>query len=44
VSEVKISLGAVLGHEDLTMLERTHRPGINIDVRVELEMGDPDAT
>jgi hypothetical protein len=43
VPEVEVGFGAVLGHEDLAVLERTHRSGIDVDVRVELEVGDLDA-
>jgi hypothetical protein len=35
VADVEIGLGAVLGHEHLAVLERAHRPGIDVDVRVE---------
>ncbi|EKE17290.1 MAG: hypothetical protein ACD_10C00519G0001 [uncultured bacterium] len=38
--EIEIGLGAVLGDKNLAMLERTHRAGIDVDVRVELEVGD----
>lgn len=34
--EVQIGLGAVLSDEDLAVLERVHRPGIDVQVRVEL--------
>ena len=40
VAEVEVGLGAVLGDEDLAVLERRHRPGIDVDVRVELLQGD----
>ena len=40
VAEVQVGLGAVLGHEDLAVLEGGHRPGIHVDVRVELLQGD----
>ncbi len=43
VAEVEVGLGAVLGDEDLAVLERTHRSRIDVDVRVELEVGDADA-
>ena len=36
MADVEIGLGAVLGHEDLAVLERAHRPRIDVDVRVEL--------
>ena len=43
VPDVQVGLGAVLGDEDLAVLERVHRPGIDVDVRVELLHGDPQA-
>jgi len=36
VADVEIGLGAVLGDEHLAVLERAHRPRIDVDVRVEL--------
>ena len=36
VAEVEIGLGAVVGDEDLAVLVRVHRPGVDVDVRVEL--------
>jgi hypothetical protein len=36
VPEVQIGLRAVLGHEDLAVLERAHRARVDVDVRVEL--------
>src|SRR6185369_650824 len=43
VPEVEVGFGAVLGDEHLAMLERAHRSRIDVDVRVELEIGDADA-
>jgi hypothetical protein len=43
VAEVEVGLGAVVGDEHLAVLERRHRPGIDVDVRVKLEIGDADA-
>jgi len=43
VPEVQVGLGAVLGHVDLAVLERRHRPRVDVDVGVELEVGDADA-
>ncbi len=43
VAEVEIGLGAVLGDEYLAVLERAHRSRIDVDVGVELEVGDADA-
>ncbi len=36
VADVEVGLGAVLGDEDLAVLERRHRAGIDVQVRVEL--------
>ena len=36
MAEVEVSLGAVLGDEDLAVLERAHRARVDVDVRVEL--------
>jgi hypothetical protein len=36
VAQVEVRLGAVIGHEDLAVLERRHRARIDVDVRVEL--------
>ena len=36
VAQVEVGLGAVLGDEHLAVLERAHRPGVHVDVRVEL--------
>ncbi len=36
VADVEVRLGAVLGHEDLAVLVRAHRPRVDVDVRVEL--------
>src|SRR5215211_4344547 len=44
VAEVEIGLRAVLGHEYLAVLERAHRPGVDVDVRVELLDLDPHPT
>src|SRR5262249_42449166 len=43
VTEVHVGLAAVVGDEDLTVLEGTHRPWVDVDVRVELEEGDVEA-
>ena len=37
MAEIEIGLGAVVGDEDLAVLERAHRAGIDVDVRVHLE-------
>ena len=36
VAEVEVGLPAVVGDEDLAVLERVHRPRIDVDVRIEL--------
>ena len=36
VPEIEIGLGAVLGDEDLAVLVRVHRPGVDVDVGIEL--------
>ena len=41
VAEVEIGLAAVVGDEDLAVLERVHRAGVDVDVRVELLHRDP---
>src|SRR5207248_4604162 len=43
VPEIEVRLGAVLGHEHLAVLERAHRPRIDVDIRVQLDVGDADA-
>ena len=36
VAEVEIGLGAVVQDVDLAVLERVHRPGIDVQIRIEL--------
>ncbi len=36
VADVEVGLGPVLRHEDLAVLERAHRPRIDVEVRIEL--------
>ena len=43
VADVEIGLGAVLGDEDLAVLERAHRARIDVQVRVELLGRDGEA-
>ena len=43
VAEVEIGLGAVVGDEHLTVLERAHGARIDVDVRVELDQADLEA-
>ena len=40
VTEVEVGLRAVVGDEDLTVLVGAHRPGVDVQVRVELLQGD----
>ena len=40
VTDVEVGLGAVVGHEDLAVLERVHRPGVDVQIGVELLHGD----
>ena len=44
VADVEVGLGAVLGDEHLTVLERVHRAGIDVEVGVQLLHGDPDTS
>ena len=44
VPEIEVRLTAVVGHEDLAVLAGVHRPGVDVDVRIELAHGDPQAT
>jgi hypothetical protein len=41
VADVEVGLGAVVGDEDLAVLERVHRAGIDVEVGVELLHRDP---
>ena len=41
VPEVEVGLAAVVGDEHLAVLERVHRAGVDVDVRVELLHRDP---
>ena len=43
VAEVEVGLAAVVGDEHLAVLERVHRAGVDVDVRVELLHRDPEA-
>jgi hypothetical protein len=43
VPKIEVCLGAILGDEHFAMLERTHGPGIDVDVRVELDHADLEA-
>jgi len=41
VAEVEIGFGPVVGHEYLAVLERAHGAGVDVQVRVQLAVGDP---
>ena len=41
--DVEVGLGAVVGDEDLAVLERVHRARIDVEVRVELLHAHPQA-
>jgi hypothetical protein len=43
VAHVEVGLGAVVGDEDLAVLERVHRPGVDVEVGVQLLHGNPQA-
>ena len=36
VTQVQVGLAAIIGHENLAVLERVQRAGINVDVRIQL--------
>ena len=40
VAEVEVGLGAVVGDEDLAVLEGRHRAGVDVEVGVELAKAD----
>jgi hypothetical protein len=44
VPDVEVGLRAVLGDEDLPVLERVHRSGVDVEVGIQLLHGDPKAT
>ena len=44
VAEIEIGLSAIVGDVDLTVLIGTHRSGIDIQVRVELQQADLEST
>src|SRR6185436_16941507 len=43
MAQVQVGLGAVLRDEHFAVLKRRHRPGVDVDVRVQLDVGDADA-
>ena len=44
VTEVEVGFRTVVGDEDLSVLEGRHRAGIDVDVRVQLHVGDPQSS
>ncbi len=42
--KIQVGFRAIVSHKHLTMLERRHRAGIHVDIRIELEHGDFDTT
>ncbi len=40
VAQIEIGFGAIFGHENLTMLKRTHGARVNIDIWIELHHAD----
>ncbi len=44
MSDVEVGFGPVVGHEHLTVLERVHGARVDVQVRVELLHGDPQAS
>ncbi len=43
VADVEVGLGAVVGYEDLAVLERVHCAGVDVEVGVQLLHRDPQA-
>ena len=43
VAEVQVGFGPVVGYENLAVLERVHRPRIDVDVGIEFLERDPKA-
>ena len=43
VAQIQVGFGAILGHKDLSVLKGAHGAGINIEIRVELLIFDPQA-
>ncbi len=43
VSQVEVGFRAVVGYEHFAVLERAHRAGIDVDIRIELEHGNVQA-
>ena len=44
VAKIQISLRAVVEHINFAVLERVHRPGINIQIRIKFLQNDPQTT
>ena len=43
MAQIEVGLGAVIGDEDLAMLERGHRAGVDVQVGIELAQPDREA-
>ena len=41
VAEIEVGFGPVVGHEHLAVLVGTHRPRIDVQIRIELAQADP---
>ena len=41
VAQVKVGLGAIVGHENLAVLERAHGARIHVEVGIEFLQADP---
>ena len=44
MAQVEISFRAIVSHKDFSVLKRRHRAGIDVDVRIEFDQGDPQAS
>src|SRR5690606_17257771 len=44
MTQIKVGFSAVFGNEDFAMLEGAHGARINVDIRIELQHGDAQAT
>ena len=42
--DIEVRLGPIIGHEDLAVLERVHRAGVDVEVRIELLHDDAKTT
>ena len=44
VAQIEVGLRAVLGDEHLPVLERVHRPGVDVDIGIELDESDAESS